>query len=164
MWEVKGCLPQELWLFFFSCLLVSSGSGGRREDKRDLHSHSDYAKWQLHDLTAISELQFSHWWTEYMVKVKVSCVWLFATPGLYSPWNSPGQNTGVGSLSLLQGIFPTQGLNLGLLHCRYIPYHLIHQGSPATLVTLCNNAARYRGTGGVVFWQYGTGCWSGAPG
>ena len=36
--------------------------------------------------------------------------------GLYSPWNSPGQNTGVGSLSLLQGIFPTQGLNPGLLH------------------------------------------------
>ena len=31
--------------------------------------------------------------------------------GLYSPWHSPGQNTGVGSLSLLQGIFPTQGLN-----------------------------------------------------
>ena len=31
--------------------------------------------------------------------------------GLYSPWNSPGQNTGVGSLSLLQGIFPTQGSN-----------------------------------------------------
>ena len=31
--------------------------------------------------------------------------------GLYSPWNSPGQNTGLGSLSLLQGIFPTQGLN-----------------------------------------------------
>ena len=38
--------------------------------------------------------------------------------GLYSPWNSPGQNTGVGSLSLLQRIFPTQGLNPGLLHCR----------------------------------------------
>ena len=38
---------------------------------------------------------------------------LFATPGLYSSWNSPGQNTGVGSLSLLQGIFPTQGLNQG---------------------------------------------------
>ena len=40
--------------------------------------------------------------------------------GLYSLWNSPGQNTGVGSLSLLQGIFPTQGLNPGLLHCRQI--------------------------------------------
>ena len=35
-------------------------------------------------------------------------------PGLYSPWNSPGHNTEVGSLSLLQGIFPTQGLNPGL--------------------------------------------------
>ena len=39
---------------------------------------------------------------------------------LYSPWNSPGQNTGVGSLSLLQGIFPTQGSNPGLPHCRRI--------------------------------------------
>ena len=39
---------------------------------------------------------------------------------LYSPWNSPGQNTGVGSLSLLQGIFPTQGSNPGLQHCRRI--------------------------------------------
>ena len=39
---------------------------------------------------------------------------------LYSPWNSPGQNTIVGSLSLPQGIFPTQGLNQGLLHCRWI--------------------------------------------
>ena len=38
--------------------------------------------------------------------------------GLYSPWNSPGQNIGVGNLSHLQGIFPTQGLNLGLPHCR----------------------------------------------
>ena len=38
--------------------------------------------------------------------------------GLYSPWNSLGQNTGVGSLSLLRGIFPTQGLNPGLPHCR----------------------------------------------
>ena len=38
--------------------------------------------------------------------------------GLYSPWNSPGQNTGVGSLSLLQGIFPTQGSNTGLQHHR----------------------------------------------
>ena len=39
---------------------------------------------------------------------------------LYNPWNSPGQNTGVGSLSLLQGIFSTQGSNSGLLHCRQI--------------------------------------------
>ena len=44
--------------------------------------------------------------------------------------DSPGQNTGVGCHSLLQGIFPTQGLNLGLLPCRQILYHLSHQGSP----------------------------------
>ena len=49
---------------------------------------------------------------------------------LYSPWNSPGQNTGVGSLSLLQGIFPTQGLNPCLPHCRWILYQLSYQGSP----------------------------------
>ena len=50
--------------------------------------------------------------------------------GLYSPWNSPGQNTGVGSLSLLQGIFPTQGSNPGLHHCSQVLYQLGHKGSP----------------------------------
>ena len=49
--------------------------------------------------------------------------------GLYSPWNSPGQNTGVGSLLLLQGIFPTQGLNPDLLHCSWILYQMSHKGS-----------------------------------
>ena len=44
--------------------------------------------------------------------------------GLYRPWNSPGQNTGVGSLSLIQGILPTQGLNPGRQHCRWILYQL----------------------------------------
>ena len=58
-----------------------------------------------------------------------SAVWLFVT--LWSiahcPWNSPGKNTGVGSHSLLQWIFPTQGSNL---HCRRILYHLSQQRSP----------------------------------
>ena len=49
---------------------------------------------------------------------------------LYSPWDSPGQNTGVGSLFLLQGIFLTQELNWCLLHCRRILYQLSYQGSP----------------------------------
>ena len=49
---------------------------------------------------------------------------------LYSPWNSPGQNTRVGSRTLLQGIFPTQGSNPGLPHCRRILYQLSHKGSP----------------------------------
>ena len=51
--------------------------------------------------------------------------------GLYSPWNSPDQNIGVGSLSLLQGIFPTQGLNSGLPHCRQILHQLSHKGQAA---------------------------------
>ena len=49
---------------------------------------------------------------------------------LYSPWNFLGQNTGVGSLSFLQGIFPTQWQNPGLLPCSQILYQLSHKGSP----------------------------------
>ena len=49
--------------------------------------------------------------------------------GLYSPGNSPGQNTGMGSLSLHQGIFPTQGSNPGLPNCRWTLYQLSYQGS-----------------------------------
>ena len=48
---------------------------------------------------------------------------------LLCSWNSPGMNTGVGSHSLMQGIFLTQGSNLGLLHCRQILYCLNHHGS-----------------------------------
>ena len=53
--------------------------------------------------------------------------------GLYSLWNSPGQNTRVGSLSLLQGIFPTQGSNQGFTQCRQILYQLSYQVSPGIL-------------------------------
>ena len=53
--------------------------------------------------------------------------------GLYSPWNSSGQGTEVGSLSLLQGIFPTQGSNPGLPNCRRILYQLSHKGNPRIL-------------------------------
>ena len=64
------------------------------------------------------------------VKVKVTQLCLTLRPqGLYSPWNSPGQNTRVGNRSLLQGIFTTQGSDWGLLHCRWILYQLSHQGS-----------------------------------
>ena len=58
----------------------------------------------------------------------LSCVQLFVTPGLYSLWNSPGQNTGVGSLFFLQGIFPTQGSNPGHSLCRWILYLLRLKG------------------------------------
>ena len=53
--------------------------------------------------------------------------------GLYSLWNSPGQNIRVGSLSLLQGIFPIQGSNPGVPHYRQILYQLSHKGSPRIL-------------------------------
>ena len=59
--------------------------------------------------------------------------------------DSPGKNTGVGGHAFLQGIFPTQGWNSGLLHCRRVLYQLIHQGSPCTVglvaqsrLTLCS--------------------------
>ena len=53
--------------------------------------------------------------------------------GLYSPWNSSGQSIEVGSCSFLQGIFPTQGSNPGLPHCRWILYQLSHKRSPTIL-------------------------------
>ena len=49
--------------------------------------------------------------------------------GLCSPWNYPGQNTEVGNLFLLEGIFPTHGSNPGLPPCRQILYQLSHKGS-----------------------------------
>ena len=67
------------------------------------------------------------------VKVAQSCPTLCDPNGLYTPRNSLGQNIGVGSISLLQGIFPTQGLNPGLPHCRQTLYQLSHKGSPRIL-------------------------------
>ena len=69
------------------------------------------------------------------MKVKsLSCVWLFATLWTvvqqpFCPWGFPGKNTGVGCHFLLQGIFPTQGSNPGLLHWRQMLYPLSHQRS-----------------------------------
>ena len=51
-------------------------------------------------------------------------------PGSSVHGDSPDKNTRMGCHSLLQGIFPTQGLNPGLRHCRQILYHLSHQGNP----------------------------------
>ena len=73
---------------------------------------------------------------KWRVKVKFTQLCPTLQPrGLFSPWKSPGQNPGVGSLSLLQGIFPIQGLNPGLLHCRQILLPAEPQGSPEWLVS-----------------------------
>ena len=79
-----------------------------------------------------------HHWTINTRKCQLlSHVWLFATPWTVAhkascPWDFPGKNTGVSCHALLHGIFSTQGLNPGLLHCRRILYCLSHQGSPNT--------------------------------
>ena len=77
----------------------------------------------------------------WKVKVAQSCPTL-CDSGLYSPYNCPGQNTRVGSLSLLQGIFPTQGLNPGLLHCRWILYQLSHGEAQHVHVCMLNHFSR----------------------
>ena len=61
------------------------------------------------------------------------CRLIDCSPLVSCPWNSPGKNTGVGSHSLLQAIFPTQESNPGLLHCRWILYQLSHRGNPRIL-------------------------------
>ena len=58
-------------------------------------------------------------------------------PDSSCPWDSPGKNTGVGCHFLLQGSFPTQGLNPGPLHCRQILYQLSHQGSSSHILISC---------------------------
>ena len=69
---------------------------------------------------------------EWKVKVAQTCPTL-CDPVDCSPWNSTGRNTKVGSCSLLQAIFPTQGLNPGLSHCRWILHQLNYQGRPRIL-------------------------------
>ena len=74
--------------------------------------------------------------------------------GVYCPWNSPGQNSRVPSLSLLQGIFPTQGSNPGLWYRRWILYQLSHKGNP-WIWELDHKAERQR------IDPCGLGCWRG---
>ena len=65
--------------------------------------------------------------------------------GLLCPWNSPGQNIGVGSPSLFQEIFPTQESNSDLLHCRQTLYHLSHRSSPLRTINGDNNYTKLIG-------------------
>ena len=63
------------------------------------------------------------------------------------PWNSPGKNTGVGCHFHLQGIFLTQGLNLGFLHCIRILYHLSHEESPMSGTNVKGRRSQLEKTG-----------------
>ena len=116
------------------------------------HKESDTTEWlslnhsltHSNDFTRERKISKHEWidilasflWNDWCVSEWVKVTQLHPTlqpHGLYSPWNSPGQNTGVGSLSLLQQIFPTQGSNPGFLHYRQILYQLSHKGSPRIL-------------------------------
>ena len=105
--------------------------------------------WQIITILTYEELQLERQMTQWGKTCKrleqashrkgdtqaQSCLTLFESrhcsrDRLLCPWDSPGKNTGVGRLSLLQGIFPTQRSNPGLPHCRQSLYQLNHQGSP----------------------------------
>ena len=95
----------------------------------------NFSTWQLEFLVCHLWIMLTTLLVCMVVKVKVAQLCLtLCDPMDCSPWNSLGQKTGMGSCSLLQGIFPMQGLNSGLLHCRQILYQLSHQGSPRILV------------------------------
>ena len=80
------------------------------------------------------------WWALWSESESHSVVSDSLRPhGLYSPWNSPGQNTRVGRLFFFQMIFPTQGSNPGLLHCKQILYQLSDKGSPVMSAVLRDN-------------------------
>ena len=122
---------------------TSMEQDGKSRDKPHTYGHLIYDKggknlwWIKDDL-----FNNGHWenWTATCKRMElkwkslssVNSLW---PHGLYSLWNSPDPNTGVGSLSLLHGNFLTQGSNPGLLHCRQILYQLSHKGSPNGMKT-----------------------------
>ena len=113
------CDPHELWnslFFFFSFLVLPLYCYQPISLHLCAHMLSYVTPWTAaHQAPLSMDLSRQEYWS-----------------GLPFP-SPPGQNTGVGSLSFLQGIFPTQGLNPGLPHCRQILYQLSHKGSPRIL-------------------------------
>ena len=109
--------------------LSLGGIGGQRKRGWQRMRWLDGMRAAIHGVVK-SQTQLSDWTElEMCVLVIQLCLTLSDPTGLLCPWNSPGKNTGGGSHSLLQGIFPTQKSNLGVLHYRWILYHLGHQGT-----------------------------------
>ena len=121
----RPCVPRRTWACWAEVLHQQCGAPVQA--KKTLTT-SEFPSLPRHSLTSKFNLQNL-------------CEWLFVTPWGVArqppcPWNFPGKNTGVVSHSLLQ-IFPTQGSNPDLPHCRQIPYCLSHQGSPMWMTTHC---------------------------
>ena len=130
-----------LWILQWSCKLAPAHLGHGPRTPREHYLRQSPVKERSFAESQVSSRQFQH-------AIGETKIWVMSKSlrphGLYSPRNSPGQNTrvdslsllgkpkntGQGSLSLLQWIFPTQESNWGLLHCRHILYQLSYQGSP----------------------------------
>ena len=144
------CIKSPLWVLPFLDICV------QRPIKAavphiELHYESQSHSWAVRrnyalkqkEYSFLGDMGFRREWKEYKPDSGlnsislIKCEWVSESHsvvsdslrphGLYSPWNSLGQNAGVGSLSLLQGIFPTQGSNPGLPHCRWILHQLSHK-------------------------------------
>ena len=97
--------------------------------EKEMATHSNVLDWRIPGMVEPGGLPSMGLHSE--VKVAQSCLTL--CDPMDFPWNSLGQNTGVGSLSVLQGIFPTQESNPGLPYCKWILYQLSHKRSPTIL-------------------------------
>ena len=134
-WFVPNCKHQKTlviwtnWERIKPKLLKSPHKEGQQEGK----AHLFLSRWELgYDWKTEVSRDLFPWHKQKSESCSVVSNSL-QPHGLWSPWNSLGQNTGVGSLCPLQGIFPTQGSNPGLPYCRQILYQLSHKGSTWTL-------------------------------
>ena len=110
---VHGVAKSQIWVRELTDWLNTFCLHSYDNDSSLMYFHGGYFSWSLVKWKSFSSVVYYSLWSH----------------GLYSPWNSPGQNPEVGSLSLLQGTFSTQGLNQALRHYRQILYQLSHKGS-----------------------------------
>ena len=128
-----------LWVFFLASPISSSSQGySRKLGSSDMWLLN---KWHVNDSysysvpnfesSRISVPKISYFGGGLVTKSCPTLVtpWTRGSTRLLCAWDSPGKSTGVGCHFLLQGIFLTQELNPGLLHCRQILYHLSYEGS-----------------------------------
>ena len=124
--DCTNCVSNSVYILWLSVMQkYSSEDRFKSHEFKKNHKCHVYIRGTRKDVTCRLKVKAK-------AKVAQSCPTLWE-PVDCSPWNSLGQNSGVGSLCLLQGIFPTQGLNSGLPHCRRFLYQLSHKGSPRIL-------------------------------